>query len=115
MFLANSRDATLSLIKDPGDKSDSIELNPHFLAPAAAPLPDIDAEALDSYSRTVMNALKTVSPAVVYIKVKTKTAQSNSGRRDGGGDNERGGSGSGFLFTPGRLYFHQQSCRARCR
>jgi S1-C subfamily serine protease len=54
--------------------------------------PAIDeSEIFDSYSRAVVNASKTVSPAVVKIDVQT------TGR---GGRNQRGGSGSGFVFTP---------------
>jgi len=54
-----------------------------------------DAEALDAYSRTIMGAVKTISPAVVYIQVKGK------GPRGA----ERGGGGSGFLFTPDGYIF----------
>jgi S1-C subfamily serine protease len=45
-----------------------------------------EAEALDAYSRVVTSVAESVSPSVVRIQVETKSA--------------RGGSGSGFVFTP---------------
>jgi len=54
-----------------------------------------DAEAIDSYSRTVMAALKAVSPAVVYIQVISKDARGIV----------RTGGGSGFFFTPDGFIF----------
>lgn len=50
-----------------------------------------DAELLDAYSNAVVRASKTVSPSVVKIDVETV------GR---GNRRQRGGSGSGFVFTP---------------
>jgi S1-C subfamily serine protease len=49
-----------------------------------------DEEALDAYSRTVMNAARLASPAVVNIDV-------HNGKPGG---RYEGGSGSGFIFTP---------------
>jgi len=54
--------------------------------PPARPAAD-DVELLDAYSRAVVNVVQTVSPAVVSL----------SGQRN----EHRGGSGSGFVITPG--------------
>lgn len=50
-----------------------------------------DNELLDSYSKSVINASSTVSPAVVNINVLTNS-RNNAARKSG--------SGSGFIFTP---------------
>ncbi|WP_415773646.1 S1C family serine protease [Paraburkholderia sp. J8-2] len=50
-----------------------------------------DGALLDAYSRTVIGALERVQPAVAHIAVE---------RRASGQAPARGGSGSGFLFTP---------------
>ncbi|RQH06155.1 S1C family serine protease [Paraburkholderia dinghuensis] len=65
------------------------------LARAAAdgtrpPARDDDA-LLDAYSRTVIGALERVQPAVAFIAVEHRAKASAAAR---------GGSGSGFLFTP---------------
>jgi S1-C subfamily serine protease len=54
----------------------------------------IKESALDAYSKAVINASQIISPAVVKIDVKKKSA----GRRSLSG--QQGGSGSGFIFTP---------------
>lgn len=50
-----------------------------------------DDALLDAYSRTVIGALERVQPAVAFIAVE---------HRANGNGAARGGSGSGFLFTP---------------
>jgi S1-C subfamily serine protease len=52
----------------------------------------MDAELLDAYSRAVIDATRRVAPAVVHL-----SAGSGTGKR------ARGGTGSGFLFTPDGL------------
>ena len=58
--------------------------------PISKDLPVSDHELIDAYSRTVTQAVETASPSVVYIAVRQERA----------GQAPRGGSGSGFLFTP---------------
>src|ERR1043165_10115719 len=58
-----------------------------------------DDELLDAYSRAVVGAAERVSPSVVNIEVKHSVGterQAAGARRS----QERGGSGSGFVFTP---------------
>jgi S1-C subfamily serine protease len=58
--------------------------------------PDSEDAALDAYSRAVIQAAEKVSPSVVYIEVQQKP----TGRENSRSRRERGGSGSGFIFTP---------------
>jgi S1-C subfamily serine protease len=55
-----------------------------------------DAEALDAYSRAVIESAGSVSPSVVHIEVTEK----GRGRRYAGFSEERKGNGSGLIFTP---------------
>jgi S1-C subfamily serine protease len=52
------------------------------------------AEIPDSYSRTVIYAAERVSPSVVHLVVRRRV------RNRQGGEQEAGGSGSGFIFAP---------------
>jgi S1-C subfamily serine protease len=61
---------------------------------AAAPSPLGDEALLDAYSRTVIGALERVQQAVAFISVERRLP----GERDPRAT--RGGTGSGFLFTP---------------
>jgi len=56
-------------------------------------------ELLDAYSRAVIRAVEEVGPSVVNIEAHTPGSH---GRRRGP-DRDRGGTGSGFLFTPDGL------------
>jgi S1-C subfamily serine protease len=53
-----------------------------------------DAALLDAYSRTVIGALERVQQAVAFISVERRLPGDPDGRP------ARGGTGSGFLFTP---------------
>jgi S1-C subfamily serine protease len=55
-----------------------------------------DDALLDAYSRTVIGALERVQQAVAFISVERRLPGEPSGR----GHGTRGGTGSGFLFTP---------------
>jgi S1-C subfamily serine protease len=56
-----------------------------------------EAEALDAYSRAVINAAERVSPSIVNINVKQLMPTRPGSNRP---SVERPGSGSGFIFTP---------------
>jgi S1-C subfamily serine protease len=79
-----------------GSSSDSATA---VLDPAPAPAVS-DGELLDAYSSAVVGAAKRASPAVVNIEVR-QTAHHHAGQHHRRG--ERGGSGSGFIFTPDGL------------
>jgi S1-C subfamily serine protease len=70
--------------------------NPEQLQPNQSLNTTTDDELLDAYSRAVITAAERVSPSVVYIEVQ----QPSSGRRANDRREARGGSGSGFIFTP---------------
>jgi S1-C subfamily serine protease len=59
-------------------------------------LTDDDDALLDAYSRTVIGALERVQQAVAFIAVERRLP----GAAAAHGRGERGGTGSGFLFTP---------------
>lgn len=57
-----------------------------------------DEELLDAYSRAVIGAAERVSPSVVNIEVQPRGASTKP--RSSALRPERGGKGSGFIFTP---------------
>ncbi len=63
----------------------------------AGPAPT-DDELLDSYSRAVIGAAERVSPSVVNIEVQARSGTAKAGSTLPWP--ERGGKGSGFIFTP---------------
>ena len=71
-----------------------------LVEPQATP-PVNDGELLDAYSTAVVNAAKRASPAVVNIEVKH--AAPAAGAPHSRHHQPRGGSGSGFIFTPDGL------------
>ena len=100
------------------DKSPTVPDLPGFpldktypTVPELPPLPEVDhpepepgydhrphPEPLDAYSRAVIHAAAVVGPSVVAIEVlNPEPAQGQDGRRP---MMPRGGSGSGFVFTP---------------
>jgi S1-C subfamily serine protease len=70
--------------KDPGAKVSQVRQDP-------------DSDALDAYSRAVINAAEMVSPSVVYIEVRGDHSHGPQSQRRA---KETRGSGSGFVFTP---------------
>jgi S1-C subfamily serine protease len=71
-------------------------------APGPNPLtPLSDDTLLDAYSRTVIGALERVQQAVAFISVERRLPGEASGHSGGSRERgARGGTGSGFLFTP---------------
>ena len=69
--------------------------------PAEGPPPhppaNADRDLLDAYSAAVVRAVEIVGPSVVKIDAHPPAAEGRRARRD------RGGTGSGFLFTPDGL------------
>ena len=59
---------------------------------SVASIPE-DIELLDAYSRAVVAAVGKVGPSVVHISIRQRSSSRDPQR-------ERGGSGSGFVFTP---------------
>src|SRR5215813_2557528 len=57
-----------------------------------------DEELLDAYSRAVISSAERVNPSVVYIEVQQQRGGNGANQRRF--QQERGGSGSGFVFTP---------------
>ncbi|MEA3130654.1 MAG: hypothetical protein QOF46_2449 [Paraburkholderia sp.] len=67
-------------------------------APGSDPLNALSDDALlDAYSRTVIGALERVQQAVAFISVERRLPGAPSAHDSRGA---RGGTGSGFLFTP---------------
>jgi S1-C subfamily serine protease len=58
-----------------------------------------DADLLDAYSRAVVSAVESVSPAVVRIDARAQADADPNGKRA----TEMAGTGSGFVFTPDGL------------
>jgi len=78
----------LKLLADESRAEFAVSADPH--AAESVSTPNDDA-LLDAYSRAVAGAVERVAPAVVHVQVGGGGAP---GRRS------RGGSGSGFIFTP---------------
>jgi S1-C subfamily serine protease len=70
-------------------------------ASTGAPLQPNDSELLDAYSRAVTHVAETVSPSVVKIDVQQRPSARQQRSRQP--QLPRGGSGSGFIFTPDGL------------
>ena len=62
-----------------------------------------DGRLLDAYSSAVISAVERVSPAVVNIEVRHAVDSGRPRERGRRSQPERGGSGSGFVFTPDGL------------
>lgn len=62
-----------------------------------------DAALLDAYSQAVTVAVERIRPSVVHIEVHQAVSEKNADRLPSGQPRERGGTGSGFVFTPDGL------------
>src|SRR5260221_1757910 len=94
----NDRPPRRSLSMRPRVVRSSLD-QPAELSPRPAAAPVSDAALLDAYSRTVIEAVEKVGPAVVNIEV-VMSQEAGGGRPSPGRDEGRRGSGSGFVFTP---------------
>src|ERR1700753_3777227 len=90
----NTMNRILEYIANPGEESTAVIDAPLPIEPASG-----DGALLDAYSSAVGNAAKKASPAVVNIEVRHTVSHPQHPERRG----ERGGSGSGFIFTPDGL------------
>ena len=83
-------------------KDTSISLDSEFLsggfeaAGSPAQSPPNDDLLLDAYSRAVIEAAERISPSVAYIEI----SRNSDNRRGRNRQDEVGGTGSGFIFTP---------------
>jgi S1-C subfamily serine protease len=87
----------MSGMSDPGAWQD----NPQAESAIAPDATVGDDSLLDAYSRAVTGAVRRVAPSVVNIEVHQ--IQQTAGRSRSGEPRERGGGGSGFIFTPDGL------------
>lgn len=69
-------------------------VDPAASAPSAQPAATADADLLDAYSRTIVDVVDRVGPAVGFIAVRRRV------RDQSGHPHDVGGTGSGFAFTP---------------
>ncbi len=91
---SQKRQPRLFLVDDPDPRAEAPDTpRPRELS---------DDALLDAYSRAVVSAAETVSPAVVKIDV-SKRATDAPGSRPAARQREAHGSGSGFVFTPDGL------------
>src|ERR1700716_808957 len=97
VFAGSQKATPLSGISGPGAWQD----NPPAESAIAPDSALGDDSLLDAYSRAVTGAVRRVAPSVVNIEVHQ--IQQTTGRVRAGEPGERGGGGSGFIFTPDGL------------